>query len=71
MIEHIVQIYDRLIAPTRPATSDAAALLELVRRLNLHSSVQLTEGLRAEDTRSDALFERRWPATHLRALLDA
>ena len=70
MIEQVVQLYDRLIAPTRPATGEAAALLELVRGLDLHSYLQLIEGLRAEDAGDDTLFERRWPAAHLRALLD-
>jgi hypothetical protein len=70
MIEQVVQLYDRLIAPARPATGEAAVLLELVRGLDLHSYVRLIEGLRAEDAGNDTLFERRWPAAHLRALLD-
>jgi hypothetical protein len=70
MIEQVVQLYDRLIAPTRPAAGEAAALLELVRGLDLDSYGQLIEGLRAEDAGNDTLFERRWPAAHLRALLD-
>ena len=69
MLEQVVQLYDRLIAPSRPATGEAAALLELVRGLDLHSYVRLIESLRAEDTGNDTLFDRRWPAAHLRALL--
>ena len=70
MIEQVVRLYDRLIARARPATGEAAALLELVRGLDLHSYVRLIEGLRAEDAGNDSLFDRRWPAAHLRALLD-
>ena len=70
MIEQVVQLYDRLIAPTRPAGGEAAALLELVRGLDLHSYGQLIDGLRAEDAANGPLFDRRWPAAHLRALLD-
>jgi hypothetical protein len=69
MVKQIVQLYDRLIAPVRPATGEAAALLELVRGLDLHSYVRLIEGLRAQDAGIDTLFDRRWPAAHLRALL--
>ena len=70
MIEQVLQLYDRLIAPARPATGEATALLELVRGLDLDSYVQLIDGLRAQDAGNDTLFERRWPAAHLRALLD-
>ncbi len=70
MIEQVVRLYDRLIARARPATGEAAALLELARGLDLHSYVRLIEGLRAEDAGNDSLFDRRWPAAHLRALLD-
>jgi hypothetical protein len=70
MLEQVVQLYDRLIAPSRPATGEAAALLELVRGLDLLSYVRLIEGLRAQDTGNDTLFDRRWPAAYLRALLD-
>ena len=70
MIEQVVEVYDRLIAPIRPATGEAAALLELVRGLNLLSYVRLIEALGAEDTGNDTLFDRRWSAAHLRAVLD-
>jgi hypothetical protein len=69
MIKHIVELHDRLIAPARPATGESAALLELVRALDLHSYVRLIEGLRAQDAGNGTLFDRRWPAAHLRALL--
>ena len=69
MIKQIVQLYDRLIAPVRPATGEAAALLELVRGLDLHSYARLIEGLRAQDAGDDTLFDRRWPAAQLRAIL--
>jgi hypothetical protein len=71
MIEQVVQVYDRLIAPTRPATGDAAALLALVRELDLPAYVRLIDALRAEDAGDATLFDRRWTAAHLRALLDA
>ena len=71
MIKQVVELYERLIAPTQPATGEAAALLELVRGLDLHSYVRLIEGLRADDAGNDTLFARRWSAAQLRALLDA
>ena len=37
MVEQIVRLYDRFIAPTHPATGEAAALLELVRGLDVAS----------------------------------
>jgi hypothetical protein len=70
MIEQVVELYDRLIAPTRPATGETAALLELVRGLDLQSYVHLIEALRVEDTGNDTLFDRHWSAAHLRALLN-
>jgi hypothetical protein len=70
MIEQVVELHDRLIAPTRPATGETAALLELVRGLDLQTYVRLIEALRAEDTGNETLFDRRWSAAHLRALLD-
>jgi hypothetical protein len=70
MLEQVVELYDRLIAPTRPATGEAAGLLELVRELDLPSYVRLIAALRAQDAGDDTLFDRRWPAAHLRALLD-
>jgi hypothetical protein len=70
MVEQVVRLYDRFIAPTQPATGEAAALLELVRGLDVPSYVRLIEGLQAEDAGDDTLFDRRWSAAHLRALLD-
>lgn len=67
MVHQVAELYDRLVAPSAPATGEAAALLELVRGLELREYVRLIEALRAED--DGALFERRWPAAHLRALL--
>lgn len=70
MVEQVVQLYDRYVAPSAPATGEAAALLRLVRGLDVPSYARLIEGLRAEDTGDTTLFDRRWPAAHLRALLD-
>jgi hypothetical protein len=69
MVQQVVAIYDRLVAPTQPARGDAAALLDLVRGLDLASYVRLIDGLRAEDSGDDRLFDRRWPVAHLQALL--
>ena len=69
MIEQVVEVYDRLIAPIRPATGEAAALLELVRGLDLLCRA-VDRGPRGRDTGNDTLFDRRWSAAHLRAVLD-
>lgn len=69
MVRQVVTLYDRLIAPIRPATGDAAALLEVVRGLDLASYVALIETLREEDLGDDTLFDRRWTAAHLCGLL--
>jgi hypothetical protein len=69
MVRQVVALYDRFIAPVRPATGEAAALLALVRELELLSYVRLIEALREEDAGDDTLFDRRWPAAHLRGLL--
>lgn len=71
MVEQVVRLYDRFVAPARPATGEAAALLDLVRDLDVPSYVRLIEALRAEDADDDTLFDRRWPAEHLRGLLIA
>jgi hypothetical protein len=68
MLRQVVTLYERLVAPTAPATGDAAELLELVRHLDVPGYVRLVEALRAEDVGDDTLFDRRWPAAHLRAL---
>jgi hypothetical protein len=73
MIDQVVGLYDRLIAPSRPATGGAADLLDLVRGLDLDAYVRLIESLRAEDARGgrdETPFERRWSAAQLRAILD-
>lgn len=71
MIKQVVQLYDRWIAPTRPATGEAAQLLDIVRGLDPSSYVRLIDGLQAQDAGDDTLFDRRWPTAHLRALLAA
>lgn len=69
MVQQVAALYDRFVAPTRPASGEAAALLDLVRGLDVPSYVRLIEGLRAKDAGDDTLFDRRWPAAHLRELL--
>ncbi len=71
MVEQVVALYDRFVAPSQPATGENAALLELVRGLDLSSYIRLIDGLRAEDAGDDRLFDRRWPAAHLQSLLEA
>ncbi|MCF7549380.1 hypothetical protein [Pseudonocardia sp. WMMC193] len=68
MVEQVVQLYDRLVAPVAPATGEAADLLDLLRGLDLDGYVRLVEGLRAEDPGDPTLFDRRWPVAHLREL---
>jgi hypothetical protein len=69
MIHQVVELYDRLVAPTAPAAGEAADLLTLVRTLDLDDYVTLIERLRAEDRGDPALFDRRWPVQHLRDIL--
>lgn len=71
MARQVVGLYDRFVAPTEPAAGEAAELLALVRGLEVPAYVRLIQGLRAEDAGDDTLFERRWPAAHLRELLGA
>ena len=71
MIQQVVRLYDRFVAPVQPATGEAAAVLDLVRGLDLPAYVRLIEGLRAEDSGDETLFERRWSAAHLQQMLDA
>lgn len=71
MVEQVVRLYDRFVAPTSPATGEAAALLELVRGLDVPAYVRLIEALRAEDAGDTSLFDRRWTAAHLHELLEA
>ncbi|MBA2347679.1 MAG: hypothetical protein H0V81_05220 [Solirubrobacterales bacterium] len=68
MVHQVVGLYDRFLAPSRPAEGESAALLALVRDLDLPAYVRLIAGLRAEDTGDDTLFDSRWPAAHLREL---
>jgi hypothetical protein len=69
MIRQIVELYDRLVAPTAPVTGEAAELLTLVRTLDLDDYVTLIEHLRAEDRDDLTLFDRRWPVQHLYDIL--
>ena len=69
MIHQVVELYDRLVAPTAPVTGEAADLLTLIRTLDLDDYVTLIEHLRAEDHDDPTLFDRRWPVQHLRDIL--
>ena len=69
MVHQVVELYDRLIAPTAPVTGEAADLLTLIRTLDLDDYVTLIEHLRAEDRDDPTLFDRRWPVQHLRDIL--
>ena len=69
MIHQVVELYDRLVAPTAPATGEAADLLTLIRTLDLDEYVTLIEHLRAEDHDDPTLFDRRWRVQHLRDIL--
>jgi hypothetical protein len=69
MIHQVVQLYDQFVAPTAPATGEAADLLSLIRTLELDGYVTLIEQLRAEDHGDPTLFDRRWPVQHIRDIL--
>jgi len=69
MIHQVVELYDRLVAPTAPAVGEAADLLTLIRTLDLDDYVTLIDRLRAEDRDDPALFDRRWPVRHFRDIL--
>jgi hypothetical protein len=69
MVQQVVELYDRLVAPVAPVTGEAADLLTLVRALDLDEYVTLIEQLRAEDRDDPTLFDRRWPVQHLRDIL--
>jgi hypothetical protein len=71
MIHQVMELYDRLVAPSDPVTGDAADLLALIKTLDLDDYVTLIEYLRAEDGNEDdpTLFDRRWPVQHLRDIL--
>jgi hypothetical protein len=69
MVQQVVELYDRLVAPVAPVTGAAAELLALVRALDVDSYVTLIDHLRAEDDGDPTLFDRRWPVQHLRDIL--
>jgi hypothetical protein len=69
MVQQVVELYDRLVAPVAPVTGPAADLLALVRGLDLHGYVTLIEQLRAEDPGDPTLFDRRWAVPHLHDIL--
>ncbi|HXZ75661.1 MAG TPA: hypothetical protein VEH31_32985 [Streptosporangiaceae bacterium] len=65
MVQQVVELYDRFVAPVTPVTGEAADLLTLLRTLDLGGYVTLIEHLRAEDRGDPTLFDRRWPVPHL------
>jgi hypothetical protein len=69
MVQQVVEVYDRFVAPVTPVTGEAADLLTLLRTLDLGGYVTLIEHLRAEDPGDPTLFDRRWPVQHLRDIL--
>ena len=69
MVQQVVALYDRLVAPVAPVTGEAADLLALLRTLDLDDYVNLIEHLRAEDAGDPTLFGRRWSVPHLRDIL--
>ena len=69
MVQQVVALYDRLVAPVAPVTGEAADLLALLRTLDLDGYVTLIGQLRAEDAGDPTLFGRRWPVQHLREIL--
>ena len=69
MVQQVVALYDRLVAPVAPVTGEAADLLALLRTLDLDGYVTLIEELRAEDDGDPTLFDRRWSVQHLRDIL--
>ncbi|WP_392508305.1 hypothetical protein ACF3NT_01555 [Naumannella halotolerans] len=69
MIEQVVELHDRLVAPVRPATGEAAALLALLRDLSLADYVRLIELLQERDEGDPTLFDRRWAVADLRAAI--
>jgi hypothetical protein len=69
MVQQVVELYDRLVAPVAPVTGEAADLLGLVRTLDLDDYVTLIDYLRGEDRDDPTLFDRRWSVQHLRDIL--
>ena len=68
MVRQVVGLYERFVAPRHPAQGEGAELLAFVRELDLAAYARLIAGLEAEDPGDATLFDRRWPAAHLRAL---
>jgi len=69
MIQQVVELYGKLVAPAAPVTGEAADLLTLIKTLDVDGYVTLIEHLRAEDRGDPTLFGRRWPVQHLRDIL--
>jgi hypothetical protein len=69
MVQQVVALYDRLVAPVDPVTGEAADLLALLRTLDVDGYVTLIGHLRAEDAGDATLFDRRWTVRHLRDIL--
>ena len=69
MVEQIVELYDRLVAPVAPVTGEAADLLTLLKTLGPDDYTALIDHLRAEDRNDPTLFDRRWPVQHLQDIL--
>jgi hypothetical protein len=70
MVQQVVWLYDRFVAPVAPVSGEAAELMELVRSLDLDGYVRLIEHLRALDPGDPTLFDRRWPVSQLRAIVE-
>jgi hypothetical protein len=69
MVQQVIELYDRLVAPVTPVTGEAADLLTLLRTIDLDDYVTLIKRLQAEDGDDPTLFDRRWPVQHLRDIL--
>jgi hypothetical protein len=69
MVQQIVELYDRLVAPVAPVTGEAAELRTLLKTLDPDDYTALIEHLRAEDRDDPTLFDRRWPVRHLHDIL--
>lgn len=77
MVMQVVDLYDRMIADVAPVTGEAAALLDLLRGLDLHGYVRIIEHLReqqlADRSAADsgaALFGQRWEVAELRRVAE-
>jgi hypothetical protein len=69
MVQQVIELYDRLVAPVTAVTGEAADLLTLLRTMDLDDYVTLIKRLQAEDGDDPTLFDRRWPVQHLRDIL--